>query len=93
MKKFVMKHNSDVCFDNYCSYFGDIKKIYLDKNFFADYEYVSFREKIFPVPKNFEKYLVLNYGNWDVFPSEEERVAKIHAKYFSTKEDFSQYLE
>lgn len=45
------------------------------------------------MPSNIDEYLTILYGDWKKLPPEKERLAKIHAKYFSTTEDYKSYLK
>ena len=63
-----------------------------DTKMFENPEYVVFEGKEFPVPGDTEKYLTMLYGDWRQLPSEEERQARIHAKYFSITEDYTLHI-
>lgn len=63
-----------------------------DTKMFENPEYVVFEGKQFPVPSDTEKYLTMLYGDWRQLPSEEERQARIHAKYFSVTKDYTEYV-
>ena len=58
--------------------------------------YCKYCDFILPIDKEeleyTEKYLTMLYGDWRQLPSEEERQARIHAKYFSVTKDYTEYI-
>lgn len=74
--------------------------------FFADYNkffpvtlleqtvQVEFENKLYPIPSDWKKYLVIMYGeSWIEPPAQKDIDYKIHAKIFSTTKDYKELLD
>ena len=92
--KYIKSFNNLEKFDYYCSFFGETKKIYqVKQDFDKPYTKLQFENLELPVMKDYVKYLENAYGDYMKLPSESERDYAVHAKYFSTTEDYKKYLE
>ena len=91
---YVKSFNNLDGFENFCSFYGTTKKIFQNKsNFDKPYTKLQFENLELPVMKDYVKYLENAYGDYMKLPSESERDYAVHAKYFSTTEDYSTYLK
>lgn len=91
---YVKSFNAYDDFSFYCSFYGTTKKVYQDRsNFLKPYNRLPFENLQLPVMHNYKNYLKAAYGDYMRLPSEAERDYAIHAKHFSTTEDYSAYLE
>ena len=92
--KYVKSFNELNDFDYYCSFYGTTKKVYQNKsNFDKPYTMLQYENMKLPVMNNYIKYLEDAYGDYMQLPTEAERDYSVHAKYFSTTEDYTKYLE
>ena len=80
-------------FDYYCCLCAEAKKIFLPRYICeAPFSIGKFENKYFPVPNDADVYLRKNYGNYMQLPPEAQRVAKMHATFFSVDHSYEMFL-
>ena len=90
---YVKSFNNITEFDYYCSFYGTTNKIFQKKsNFEKPFTKLQFENLKLPVMKDYIKFLEDAYGDYMKLPTESERNYTVHAKYFSTTEDYISYL-
>lgn len=93
MFRFIEKFNLNTDYDYYCSFFGETKKILINRDWMNLLERREFNGGGYTCMTNPEKYLELAYGDWKKLPSEEERIAKLHAKIFDLNKDYKEFIK
>lgn len=92
--RFVKSFNNQMDFDYYCSFYSSSKKVFHKRHTYeTPFEKFQFENIYLPVMNDCSEYLTNTYGDYMKLPSESEREYAVHAKYFSTTEDYSKYLE
>lgn len=78
----LMDNNARKCSfkesDKVCSFFG--KQPIFDRKLFEDYTYATFENNKYRIPKDFNKVLSIEFGEYMNLPPEKDRVFKHHAK-------------
>ncbi len=92
MFRFIEKFNFDSDYDYYCCFFGETKKIFINRDWMNLLEQREFIGGGYTCMTNPEKYLALAYGDWKKLPSEEERIAKLHARIFDLHKSYEEFL-
>lgn len=91
--KYVKSFNNQKKYDNYCSFFASTRKVFhAKKTYERPFENLKFENLNLPVMNDYKTYLTKVYGDYMQLPSEEEREYHTHAKYFSTTEDYKNFL-
>lgn len=54
---------------------------------------VPFEGKQFPLMKDWDEYLRISYGDYMQLPSEEERVARLHAQVVDLNKSYTEYVK
>ncbi|HAZ96285.1 LicD family protein [uncultured Treponema sp.] len=93
MFRFTEKFNFDSDYDYYCCFFGETKKIFINRDWMNFLERREFNGGGYTCMTNPEKYLELAYGDWKQLPSEEERIAKLHARIFDLHKSYEEFLK
>lgn len=93
MFRFIEKFNLNTDYDYYCSFFGETKKILINRDWMNLLERREFNGGGYTCMTSPEKYLELAYGDWKKLPSEEERTAKLHARIFDLHESYEEFLK
>lgn len=91
MLKFVKRFNNNKNIHTYTDFVVS-RKLYFDENVFFPVKMMKFCDTNFPVPNQYDKYLRDIYGDYNILPSEEERLARIHAKLFYVDKPYKDYI-
>lgn len=90
--KFVKSANKDNS-KYITSFFGEVKKVYIEKSDFEDFsEQLVFEDIKLMCFKNYKQFLNNMYGDYMKLPSEEEIKYTIHAKFVDLAKDYTEYL-
>lgn len=92
---YITKFNSQESFDYYTCFFGETKKVFINREWLENFEPIEFAGGGYKcIAQNYvQQYLERAYGNWKELPSLEQRESKIHAKIFDLHKSYEEFIK